>query len=267
MAVRWSFQALNAGFGAPTPAFSTRTDCLYVFATDESRDSGLWYIRQPSSNNDNLSAWNSLGNPATTKVIGPPGYCENDGLIQVFAVGADGALWSIQQIQVIQPGPHLEWSGWSSYGKPGVSIGDRPTASPGFDGRNELFIVGADGSLYHIWQTAFLNGWSNWFSHGNPGHPIFDHPQIAYPADGRLMVFVSNQDGVHYLRQTAQSNGWSNWVSLGKPAGGGPQSAPAVFAQQNNLLHLFVTAADGSLWNIHQNSADYWSYWSSFGQP
>jgi hypothetical protein len=34
--------------------------------------------------------------------------------------------------------------------------------------RLELFAVGTDGQLYHIWQTAVNNGWSSWHSHGTP---------------------------------------------------------------------------------------------------
>jgi hypothetical protein len=39
---------------------------------------------------------------------------------------------------------------------------------PSGDGRLELFVVGADGNLWHRWQTAASNGWSAWTSHGHP---------------------------------------------------------------------------------------------------
>ena len=261
--------ALNTSIGAPTTALCRRDDCVYVFATDEtgSSRSGLWYIHQPVPNDDGFSDWISLGNPTTTTIVGPSGVTSNDGLLQVFAVGGDNALWSIQQMLIPQPRRHLVWSGWSSYGIVGVGFNDRPAIGGSADGRGELFVLGRDGSLYHIWQTTFLGGWSAWYSHGNPGVTLTDHPEAAYPSDGRSMVFASGGDGaVHYLRQVVQNDGWSEWMSLGAP-GGGAQSAPAVFEQDNTLLQLFVTAADGSLWNIRQTDADHWSNWSSFGQP
>ena len=36
------------------------------------------------------------------------------------------------------------------------------------DRRLETFVVGSDGNLWHIWQTAASNGWSGWASHGQP---------------------------------------------------------------------------------------------------
>ena len=257
---------LDPAIGAPTTALCRRDDCLYVFATDESARSGLWYIHQPVPNDDGFSGWISLGNPTTTTIVGPSGVAYNDGLIQVFAVGGDNALWGIQQVQVQQPRRHLEWSGWSSYGIAGNGFSDRPDIGFSDDGRNELFVVGRDGSLYHIWQTVFLGGWSAWYSHGNPGTGLNDHPVTAYPDDARSMVFASGLDGaVHYLRQVARNNGWSGWMSLGVPGGGAEYAA--VSGQENNLLQLFVTARDGSLWNIRQTDVNNWSGWSSFGQP
>ena len=259
--------AFEAAIGAPTPVLCTRNDHIYVFATDEARGSGIWYIEQLAPNDDNFSGWNLLGNPHDTTVAGPPGDGENDGLIQLFAVGADNAIWSIKQELILLPRRHIIWSEWFSLGSAGLGFADRPAISPGKDGRNELFVIGRDGSLYHIWQTNLHGAWSDWYSHGNPGVRLFDHPIIGYPHDARLLVFASGSDGaIHYLRQTAPNNGWSNWMSLGVP-GGGVQSAAAVFTQENGLLRLCVTAADGSLWNIVQTDLDNWSNWVSVGQP
>ncbi len=41
--------------------------------------------------------------------------------------------------------------------------------APDADGRLELFVVGKDGALWHLWQTAVNNGWSSWTSHGTAG--------------------------------------------------------------------------------------------------
>jgi hypothetical protein len=257
---------LNASIGAPTPVLSTRDDCVYVFATDELTTSGVSYVKQNAPDNDNFSGWNSLGNPPATTIVGPPGVGENEGLLQVFAVGADNALWSNKQEFVPLPVRHTIWSGWFSLDLAGTGFNDRPAIQGGADGRNEVFVIGRDGSLYHIWQTNLHGAWSAWYSHGNPGDFLSDHPSIAYPSDGRLIVFTVSNGAVHYLRQVAQNNGWSDWMSLGVP-GGGAQSAPSVFDQENGLLRLCVTAADGSLWNVVQTDSDNWANWESVGQP
>jgi hypothetical protein len=256
----------NTYIGAPLAILSRRNDCVYVFATDEQSSSGVWYINQTAENTDNFSGWNSLGNPLGVTITGPPGAGGNDGLLQIFAVGADNALWSNKQNYVPQPVRHTVWSGWFSLGIAGNGFSDRPAISPGADGRNEVFVIGTDGSLYHIWQTNLTGAWSGWYSHGNPGAALFDHPEIAYPSDGRLIVFAVSNGEVYYLRQVAQNNGWSGWMSLGVP-GGGAQSAPAACQQENGLLLLCVTAADGSLWNIAQTDPDNWAGWLSVGQP
>jgi len=185
---------VSPSIGAPTTAFCRRDDGVYVFATDISTGSGLWYIHQTSPNNG-FSDWISLGNPSTTFIVGPSGVGYNDGLIQVFAVGKDNALWSIEQKQIPQPHRHFEWSDWSSYGIAGDGFDDRPAIKAGAEGRNELFVIGRDGSLYHIWQPDLLGGWSPWYSHGNPGARLKDHPELVYPQDARLIVFASGSDG------------------------------------------------------------------------
>jgi hypothetical protein len=40
--------------------------------------------------------------------------------------------------------------------------------APGADGRR-LFVLGDDGALWHMWQTAPKNGWSQWVS---PMHAV-----------------------------------------------------------------------------------------------
>lgn len=100
-------------------------------------------------------------------LIGTPTVAPSaDGRLEVFAVGTDGAL--IHQWQVAPIAPQ-NWSGWFSHGvPPGTTLVGSPAIAASADGRLELFAVGADGALYHIWQTAVNDGWSGWFSHGTP---------------------------------------------------------------------------------------------------
>ena len=63
-----------------------------------------------------------------------------------------------------------------------------PELMPSGDGRLELFVFAIDGSLWHIWQTAWSNGWSGWSAAGSAGQwPV----AMARNGDGRLIVFLT----------------------------------------------------------------------------
>ena len=76
----------------------------------------------------------------------------------------------------------------------------------------EIFVIGSDHALWHMWQTAPNNGWSGWASLGG----WIDRLASGQNADGRLEIFARGADGaVWHMWQTAPSNGWSGWASLG----------------------------------------------------
>jgi hypothetical protein len=109
-----------------------------------------------------------------------------DSRLELFVVGHDGALW-----HTWQTAPNNGWSNWTSHGKPPNSGGLRfaCVAAPSADGRLEVFSISADGTLWHIWQTAANNGWSGWASHGQPPGVLLEPlllGAIAPNADGRL---------------------------------------------------------------------------------
>ena len=103
------------------------------------------------------------------KLNGPAVASSADGRLEVFAVGDDSALWHIWQTA-----PNNGWSNWTSHGKPPreggglLDLWGSPGLAPSADGRLELFVVGSNTELWHIWQTAPNNGWSGWKSHGTP---------------------------------------------------------------------------------------------------
>ena len=67
----------------------------------------------------------------------------------VLAFGDDGALWHAWQIDVTP-----FWSRWESLGSPPARIraADRLTIGTNQDRRLEVFVVGQDGAVWHIWQ-------------------------------------------------------------------------------------------------------------------
>ncbi|HEX9031025.1 MAG TPA: S8 family serine peptidase [Streptosporangiaceae bacterium] len=169
--------------------------------------------------------------------------------IEVFARGADAALWHLWQTA-----PNNGWSGWASLS----GWIDQPTVARNADGRLEVFACGADGALWHIWQTAPNNGWSGWASLGG----WISQFSVGRNADGRLEVFARGADGaLWHIWQTAPNNGWSGWASLG-----GWINDPVVVSNADGRLEVFARGADSALWHIWQTAPNNgWSGWASLG--
>jgi hypothetical protein len=224
-----------------------------------STDGSLWSIVQTAPSGT-WSNWTSLGKPASTTLTDSSVVASNaDGRLEVFAQGADQALWHIWQTT-----PNGGWSNWTSQGKPSGGIQGSLCLASSQDGRLELFAIGNDGALWHIWQTAVNNGWSSWFSHGNPGQTFAGStipPVTAAQADGRLHLFVPTLGGPMWrISQTAVNNGWSDWISHGSP-GLLFSDAPAIASNADGRLELFVPAQVG-VWHIWQTTPNGdWSDW------
>jgi hypothetical protein len=133
---------------------------------------------------------------------------------------------------------------------------------PGADGRLEIFGIGDDFTLQHIWQTAPSNGWSSWASHGGQ---LATAPCMHRNADGRLEVFACTPDSaVWHIWQTAPNNGWSGWASLG--GAGQFIDAPSVGRNADGRLELFIRGSDDALWHRWQTApSNGWSDWQSLG--
>jgi hypothetical protein len=146
---------------------------------------------------------------------------------------------------------------------PQVALSAACAAACNTDGRLELFGVGTDFALWHIWQTVPGAGpWSSWSSLSGV---ITSNPAVAVNKDGRLEVFGRGTDGaLWHIWQTAPHAGpWSAWSSLG----GGISSDLTVSSDLAGCLYVFVRGTDGALWYIMQTApgAAAWSAWISLG--
>src|SRR2546426_791755 len=98
--------------------------------------------------------WTSLGNPPNVTI----GYNatvakHKDGRLEAFVIdtGASGALWHSAQTS-----PGSAWNNWASLGAPAYTASVNttpcePVVAVNDDGRFEVFIIGSDGALWHIW--------------------------------------------------------------------------------------------------------------------
>jgi hypothetical protein len=122
---------------------------LEVFAPGDGAFCNRWQ-ESPGSSVWRRQGWNAKPPPAEGVGIVWLDAARNfTDHLEVFALADDGALWHAWQVD--QP-PF--WSDWASLDcpPPGIREADRLTIGANQDGRLEVFVVGEDGVVWHIWQ-------------------------------------------------------------------------------------------------------------------
>lgn len=210
------------------------------------------------------SGWTSLGKPSSAQLFSCPGVGTNqDGRLEVFAVGSDNALWTSWENTT-----NGSWSGWESKGKPtGVSLYLQPAVGANQFGGQEVFVAGGDGAIWHLWQAAVNDGWSSsWSTFGKAGTSL-GYPAAGMNSDGRQEIFATNVDGnIYHISQTAPNSGWNSWSSMGKPSGVALYGPIAVGWNHYGGMEIYAHGGDGNMWHIWQTGSG-WSTWSSLGKP
>jgi hypothetical protein len=197
----------------PVAAARSGDGRIYAFVVDA--NGTMWGVYQEQV----AGVWSDLTSFGTVRggLADRPALARSaDGRLELFARGNDGALWHRWQEAV---GVAAPWSDWVDEGSAGDGFVDHPVVGSSADGRLELFITGADGNIWHIWQTVASNGWSPWVPAGLPPVGFTNAaPGLGRSGDGRLELFAVGRDGNLWHRwQTAASNGWSDWISHGQP--------------------------------------------------
>jgi M6 family metalloprotease-like protein len=189
--------------------------------------------------------WHSLGG----NVRQPVAIKNQDGRIEVFAVGADGALWHLWQTA-----PNGPFAAWHSLG----GNVREPIAIRNQDGRIELFAVGADRALWHLWQTAPNGPFDQWHSLGGDVR----EPVAIQNQDGRIEIFaVGANDALWHLWQRAPNGPFDAWHSLG-----GNVREPVAVRNQDGRIELLAVGADQALWHLRQTAPNGpFDAWSSLG--
>ncbi|CDR10243.1 hypothetical protein GCM10022420_092480 [Streptomyces iranensis] len=264
----WSSWGSLGGFGdsrpAGTPTVARNFDGrLEVFV--RASDGSVQHVWQTAPNNGWEREWKALFDD---QVIGDVAVIPDaDGRLEAFAraYSYEGALTVLHAYQR----PHV--SGWAFGQLEGTPQGD-PTAVLNTSGQQEVFAIGPDDSVEHIWQTKPGNGWApGWRSIG--GDTPVGTPAIGVNPDGRLDVFARQEGGtLEHKWQTnpAPDGKWSSsWVSLysGSPLLIGD---PVVASNADGRLEVFALFGDGTIrcaWqNVAGNDND-WSAWHSLGVP
>jgi hypothetical protein len=253
---------------------------LEIFAI--TGDNSLWQKWQVIPNNG-WSEWKTLGAPSrdislsSRLTVGK----NQDGRQEIFAIGDDGNVW-----QIWQTAPNGGWSGWGKLGRPPAEIrhSDRISVESNKDMRQELFVIGADDALWHIWQVAPNGRWSDWNSLGRPKDLHFAEPpkdrDLSEPlakrnADGHIEVFApGNGAFCNRWQEAPNSNDWRREGWNEKPK---PQAAVGITWLDATLnvggpradhLEIFAFGEDGALWHAWQiDTEPFWSPWDSLGSP
>ena len=82
------------------------------------------------------------------------------------------------------------------------------------DGRHEVFAVGPESVLVHVWQHHRL-GYSGWAEWDYFPVSISSAPAVAQNADGRLEVFAAGPEGLLGHGWQLGPSGYSGWAGLG----------------------------------------------------
>src|SRR4029078_9599114 len=112
------------------------------------------------------------------------------------------------------------WSpGWENRGgiSSAVQFNSNIAATSSTDGRFELFAVGTDNAMYHLWYQNSM-GWSKkWESLGKPAGGQFKFgPGASSSTQGRIEVFAVGTDNAMHHKWFHPSSGWSpGWENRG----------------------------------------------------
>ena len=170
--------------------------------------------------------------------------------------------------------------GWESIGSIGWFLEGTPSLSLAADGRLELigtFRLGGQPSLRVVRETCAGCGFASSpplppetvaaaaEPFAGPPPPVgSEDVGAATNPDGRRELFTTAGDGgVWHSWEWCPGCGWSVWEPLGLPGGGAAAGSPAVAANADGRLEVFVRSDTGALWHTWQwcGGGCGWSGW------
>jgi hypothetical protein len=183
-----------------------------------------------------------------------------DGRLEVFALGGDRGLWHTWQQSPRGSGNEVDaqtWGGWETL--TGTDL-QQIVVGSNADGRLEVFALGGDRGLWHVWQQSPNGAWGDWQSLGGTE---LQELVLGTNADGRLEVFALGGDrGLWHIWQQSPNGAWGGWQSLD----GTDLQAIAVGSNADGRLEVFSIGGDRGLWHVWQLSPNGdWGGWQSLG--
>jgi metallophosphoesterase (TIGR03767 family) len=227
-------------------------------------------------------SWNALQNFDTTseRLRAVATEVHHDGRLALFGVNGTGDVYYRPQILA---------GGWSPYVLLGRINGRAIAAAKGADGRIEVFVATAGGSVARTFQTVpDAESWAPW----NSGFGLFDGAHdsgekmvdVAAHAnkDGRAELFAVSRNGLLFHRWQLSAGGWSDWAEMTLPAFATGDTRPntsfattwarfnkvAVVDSNDGRLVLFAVDHNRQVWWRVQKTANVtadsdWSSWTA----
>lgn len=170
--------------------------------------------------------------------------------------------WEFLRTQILKSnstGPKGPALNFQSLG--GHDLRPGPSAIRNKDGRLEVFVLGGDKALYHIWETLPGGNWNAWASLA--GHDLKGPVVTAANADGSLQAFVAGGDGnIYSIKQNGPNGGWGAWFGIG----GNKVKGYSVSRNLDGRLEMVAVFGDGMLYDCWQlKPGGNWSAWSALG--
>ena len=198
------------------------------------------------------------------------------GALELFDVTSNGDMQHMWQTGCTPGSGCTGWSAWHSLGFPsagGTFKSDPAVALNGVSGL-EVFAVGSNGEMEHIYQTQKACCWSAWHSLGfaSTGGTFNSDPAVALNGGKALEVFaIDSGFGLQHIWQTCAGCSWSNWHLLGNRLVSNP--AVALNGASNPALEVFAPqfslGNNGEMQHIWQTGCNPgctgWSAWQSLG--
>ena len=227
-------------------------------------------------------SWSALSQTAapTTFVADPVMVPNQDGHLEVFAIGRDGALWHSWQSS-----DFVTWSAWSSFGAPPndkLQAGGRGLSTPvsalpvlavamGHAGELQVFALGASG-VWQIGQVVHDANWGSWAlvpPTRAPTKPIGVWAIGNF--DGRIELFILNQSTqpnvLSHTWQLADFKGWNPGFADFTPPGEIVVFNMALARDKANRI-VVASTFKSSAWVRRQTAANVgWQDWQSAGGP
>ena len=229
---------------ASAPAACAQGTNLALFA--EGADNALYWKHWDGTT---WSTSTSLGGNLTSS---PAATSPSNGVIDVFARGSDGALWSKNTTN-----GGTSWTSWHSLSGQ-LASGTGPAACAQNANSLDVFVQGTGNALWH--KSLQGSTWSAWESLGGN---LTSSPAATSPSNGVIDVFARGTDGALWSKNTTNGGtSWTSWHSLSGQLASG--TGPAACAQNANSLDVFVQGTGNALWHKSLQGST-WSAWGSLG--
>jgi hypothetical protein len=254
----WLSLGAPAGDGVAQPAAALDAQGrLQMFAVGVS--SGVLWQRRQTTPGGGWGPWTSLGAPAGVTLAGLAVAPNQDGRLQVFAVGADANLYTVWETA---PGV---WSAWGVLSPAVVPIS---SASPILRSGGLLAVValGNDQAVHVISQTAPNDGWGPWAPLGTPPGIQIESVAVAPNANGLLQIFASGSDDGLYTTWETSPGVWAAWGPLIDPPTAVLVVGLSAGLDSAGLLHVLAVDESQTLHHVAQTApSNDWGAWSGLG--